>query len=301
MLDRLIGHYLIEHGMLTKSQIVEVYKEQEYNRAKLGVIAVAEKLMTIAQAEQVNMLQASMDKRFGDIAIEKGYLSEAQVGRLLELQGNSYLAFLQAIVDKGYLNMEQLENAEADYKKLHGFTESDMSALKTGDMEQAVPIFLTTANPFYRSMFIMGIKNMYRLVDNHLYLGQAYTVDRMKDEVLGFQKFHGDRTATVAISGKYEDVRKMAIAYTKEEFIETREDALDAACELINCINGLYATEQSKDDIRIELEPPEFAVSFAEASCDEMMVLPVYLSGAEIKYIIAVSKDISLGRRPSEV
>ena len=296
MLDRLIGYYLVERGMLTKSQLFEAYKEQEFNRAKLGVIAVAEKLMTIAQAEQVNMLQSSMDKRFGDIAIEKGYLSQAQVGRLLELQGNSYLAFLQAIVDKEYLTMEQLESVEADFQRTRGFTVSDMAALKTGDVEQAVPIFLSTANPSYRSMFAMGIKNLYRLMDTHLCLGQAYTVDRLKDEVIGYQKFYGDRTATVAISGKYEDIRKVAIAYTKEEFIETREDALDAICELINCINGLYATEESKNDIKIELDPPEFRTTYTEVSSDEMMVLPVYTHGGEVKYVIAVSKDISLGR-----
>ncbi|WP_022765022.1 chemotaxis protein CheX [Butyrivibrio sp. XPD2006] len=295
MLDRLIGAYLVEQGVLTKSQLVQVYSKQESDRAKLGVIAVAEKMMTIAQAEQVNMLQSSMDKRFGDIAVEKGYLTDIQVQRLLGLQGNTYLTFLQSVVDMGFQTMEQLENIEADYQKANGFTESDMAALKTGDVEKAVPIFLNSDDPVFGGMFAMGIKNMYRLVDNHVYVGKAYTSRVLKDEVLGYQKFHGDQQAVVAISGKYEDVRKMAIAYTKEEFIETREDALDAVCELINCINGLYASEQSRNDSKIELEPPNFSVSFAQASSDEMIVMPVYISGGEVKYIIAVSKDILIG------
>ena len=74
----------------------------------------------------------------------------------------------------------------------------------------------------------------------------------------------------------------------------TRQD-LDAICELINCINGLYATEKSKQDTRIELDPPNFNVSYAEALSEEMMVLPVYICGGEVKYIIAVSKDIVVG------
>ncbi len=295
MLDRLIGAYLVEQGVLTKSQLVQVYSKQESDRAKLGVIAVAEKMMTIAQAEQVNMLQSSMDKRFGDIAVEKGYLTDIQVQRLLGLQGNTYLTFLQSVVDMGFQTMEQLESIEADYQKANGFTESDMAALKTGDVEKAVPIFLNSDDPVFGGMFAMGIKNMYRLVDNHVYVGKAYTSRALKDEVLGYQKFHGDQQAVVAISGKYEDVRKMAIAYTKEEFIETREDALDAVCELINCINGLYASEQSRNDSKIELEPPNFSVNFAQASSDEMIVMPVYISGGEVKYIIAVSKDILIG------
>ena len=295
MLDRLIGNYLVEHGQLTKSQLMEAYKRQESNRAKLGVIAVAEKLMTIAQAEQANALQASMDKRFGDIAVEKGFLSQMQVERLLELQGNLYLTFLQAVVDCGFLSMEQLEAAEDEYQKLHGFTESDMAALKTGDVEQAVPVFAHGLDETYRNLFSMGIKNMYRLVDNHVSIGQTYSVNTVKDEVMGYQKFHGEQNAVVAISGKYEDVRKMAIAYTKEEFIETREDALDAVCELINCINGLYATELSKKDARIDLEPPNFSVKFADATSEEMVVMPVYICDAVVKFIIAVSKDISVG------
>ena len=295
MLDRLMGSYLVEQGLLTKHQLLEAYKVQDASRAKLGVIAVAEKLMSIAQAEQVNTLQASMDMRFGDIAIEKGYLTQTQVSRLLELQGNTYLAFLQAVVDLGFMTMQQLEEAESRYQSLHGFTESDMAALKTGDVTRAVPVFLDTDDPFFKGMFSMGVKNMYRLVDNHVFIGKAYTAKVLKDEVMGYQKFHGDRNAVVAIAGRYDDVRKMAIAYTKEEFIETREDALDAVCELINCINGLYATEQSNSDIKIELEPPNFSVNFAQASGEEMMVLPVYIRGGEIKYLIAVSKDFSIG------
>jgi CheY-specific phosphatase CheX len=241
------------------------------------------------------MLQASMDKKFGDIAVEKGYLTDAQVQRLLGLQGNTYLTFLQAVVDLEFLTIEQLKNAEKEYQRANDFTESDMAALKTGDVEKAVPVFLSSDDPLYKGMFAMGIKNMYRLVDNHLFVGKSYTMKSIKDEVLGYQKFHGDQNATVAISGKYEDVRRMAIAYTKEEFIETREDALDAVCELINCINGLYATEQSKSDAKIELEPPNFSVSFAEANSEEMIVMPVYISGGEIKYIIAISRNIQIG------
>ncbi|MBP3826157.1 MAG: chemotaxis protein CheX [Butyrivibrio sp.] len=295
MLDRLIGASLAQQGMITKSQLMQVYRKQESDRAKLGVIAVAERMMTIAQAEQVNMLQSTMDKRFGDIAVEKGYLTDIQVQRLLGLQANTYLTFLQAIVDMGILTMEQLEKVEADYQRVNGFTETDMAALKTGEVEKAVSIFLDNTDPVYNRMFAMGLKSMYRLVDSHIYVGRAYTARVINDEVLGYQKFHGDQQAVVAISGKYEDVRKMAIAYTKEEFIETREDALDAVCELINCINGLYASEQSRNDSRIELEPPNFSVNFAQATSDEMIVMPVYIAGGEIKYIIAVSKDILVG------
>ena len=295
MLDRLLGTYLVDQGLITKSQLFEVYRVQDSNRAKLGVIAVSEKLMTVVQAEQVNTLQATVDKRFGDIAVERGYLTEAQVERLLQLQGNSYMAFLQAIVDGGYLTMDQLHEAETAFQLSKGYTENDIESLKSGEVDRAVQVFLHTDNPAFKDMFAMGIKNIYRLVDNHVYVGESYSATVLKDEILGYQKFHGDENAVVAISGKYEDVRKMAIAYTKEEFVETKEDAGDAICELINCINGLYASGRSMSDVKIELDPPGFSVNFSEAKSEEMIVLPVYICGGEVKYIIAISKEISVG------
>lgn len=292
MLDRLLGKYMVEKGILTKEQLRQVYHVQETNRAKLGVIAVSEKLMSIAQAEQVNSLQATVDKKFGDIAIEKGYLTDSQVGRLLELQGNSYLAFVQAIVDLGYLTMERIVTTEDEFRKDQGFGESVLNDLKEGDIEKIVPVFIDTDKSIIKKMFAMGIKNMYRLVDNHIYVGKAYTVTSIRDEMIGFQKFHGDENATIAILGKADDVQKMAVAYTKEEFIETDEDALDAICELINCINGLYASDRSRENIKIELEPPVFKTAFSEISGSEMIVMPVYISGGTVKYLIAITKDI---------
>ncbi len=56
-------------------------------RVKLGLIAIAEKLMTSEQTEELNTLQRQTDRRFGDLAIEKGYLTEQQLERLLENRG----------------------------------------------------------------------------------------------------------------------------------------------------------------------------------------------------------------------
>lgn len=294
MLDRLLGKYMLEKQLITKEQLGHVFRVQENNRAKLGVIAVSEKLITIAQAEQVNALQASMDMRFGDIAIEKGYLTQAQLNRLLELQGNSYLTFVQAIVDENFLSMEQVNKVEADYQSELGLTATNMMELKSDDIDRIVPIFLEDSDKQLQGMFAMGVKAMYRLVDNHVYIGKAFKTTSIRGEVFGYQKFHGDENATVAICGKYEDIQKVAISYTKEEFIETEEDALDAVCEFINCINGLYATEQSKSGQKIELEPPEFSVSYTEARGEGITVLPVYISGGEVAFMVAGSNNIEI-------
>ena len=76
MVSSIVGNYLMEKGLLTGEQFRDILNEQQKVRVKLGLIAVAEGLMTQEEADRVNQLQAGMDRFFGDIAVEKGYLIE---------------------------------------------------------------------------------------------------------------------------------------------------------------------------------------------------------------------------------
>ena len=77
MVEYILGNYLVGSGKLTEEQLEVVVGQLDKIRVKLGLIAVAEGMMTLAQADEVNRLQSVMDKRFGDIAVEKGYLTDA--------------------------------------------------------------------------------------------------------------------------------------------------------------------------------------------------------------------------------
>ena len=294
MFDRIMGRYLLEKGKVTKEQLSGVYQVQDYKRAKLGVIAVTEKLMSVAQAEEINALQATMDKRFGDLAIERGYLTNIQVGRLLSLQEDEFLTFSSAIVERGIMSLEELNNCINSYQEENSYTDIQMESLKHEDVNVVSNIYLGINDPEYLSLFCYGIKNFYRLVDTHVSIGKASAVHTMRDECLCYQKFKGDINATIAIVGKDADIQHMAKSYTKEEFIETKEDALDAMCELINCINGLYATEKSKLGIRIELEPPVFLTKFAEIAGNVMYSVPIYSGDKEISFVVAINNDVAV-------
>lgn len=294
MFDRIMGRYLLDNGKVTKEQLAGVYQIQESKRAKLGVIAVTEKLMTVAQAEEINALQATKDKRFGDLAIERGYLTNIQVGRLLSLQGDEFLTFTSAIVERGLMSLEEINQAINQYQREKNLTDTEMDSLKHGDIEVIARVFLDTDDPDCILLFTYGIKNWYRLVDTHVAIGPAEKIHDIKEECVSYQRFHGDVNAIVAIAGKDADIQKMAKSYTKEEFIETSEDALDAMCELINCINGLYATEKSNQGVKIELEPPMFITKFAELSGDEIYEIPIYGSDSEVYLIVSVHNNVDV-------
>ena len=282
MFDRMLGYYLVEQGRLTGEQINKVYDLQAQNRARLGVIAVAEKLMSIPQAEHINSLQATNDKLFGDLAIEMGYLNSEQVSKLLDKQSNEYLAFSQALVDLGYMNLDEISNLSTEYAAKFGLMESEMDALKCNDITRIVPIYTKGADEKTVKMLTIAVKNVYRLIDQHVTIGHLEKKESVSGECLGYQKTIGREKLCNCVSGSYGDLQKVAMSYTKEEFIETREDALDALCEFINCTNGIYATQESSDSEMIDLEPPVYITHFSNIRAPLIYSLPVYCSNATV-------------------
>ena len=53
--------------------------------------------------------------------------------------------------------------------------------------------------------------------------------------------------------------------------------------------------EEKEFKIKMRGYDPSEVDEFLDEICDEMIVMPVYIAGGEIKYIIAVSKDILVG------
>ncbi|WP_026506971.1 hypothetical protein [Butyrivibrio sp. MC2013] len=282
MFDRLMGNFLISRDKITDNQLERVYELQGRSRARLGVIAVTEHLMTIPQAEEINSLQAAHDKRFGDLAVEKGYLTESQVERLLERQGNEYMSFCQAIVDSGIMTLDDIYAETHAYQIQNGLMESEMEALRNNDLDRIVPIFAKDADDDIRRLFTIAIKTIYRLLDPHISIGYMTKKSSVTGECVGYQAMTGGSGLMTSVSGSYQDLQSAAMLYTKEEFLETREDVMDALCELINCINGLYATEVSTETLLVELEPPIYKTTFANIVSTDICSLPLQVGNANI-------------------
>ena len=57
MINHLIGNYLVDSGCLTSLQLERVFEIQKKTRARLGLIAVSQKMLTSKQSEEINKLQ----------------------------------------------------------------------------------------------------------------------------------------------------------------------------------------------------------------------------------------------------
>ncbi len=294
MISNIIGNYLLDKGLITQEQLKDLLNEQQKVRVKLGLIAVAEGLMMQEEADKVNKLQAIMDKRFGDIAVEKGYLTEGQVEALLKKQGNPYLSFAQALENQQLMSIEQLEQYVVDFQSEFNLTFADIEDLKSDDVDRILPLYLPSGCDKYLNAAGTALRTIMRCVDIGVYPDKAFVTDYIEVENGALQFVEGNRNITCAMAGNGQALLPAATIFGKEEFPEVNEDALDALGELLNCINGLYATALSEAGVSMELYPPEFSAKISGMASEEMLVIPVYIKGQRLYFIIAIGHKIEM-------
>lgn len=294
MVSNILGNYLVENNVITLEQFKDVIREQRRTRVKLGLIAVAEGLMTQEETDKVNQLQAMMDKRFGDIAVEKGYLTEGQVEALLKKQGNAYLIFAQALENQSLLTVEQLEQYMIDFQRDHQLTYSDMEDLKSDDVDRILPLYMPIEGEKYLNVIGTAIRTMLRCVDTDIYPEKAYLTKRCSADNGAVQTIEGEHNVTCAMAGRGQALLRIASFFGKENFQEINMEALDAIGELLNCINGLYATALSQGGISMELYPPEFSDRISGLKSEEMLVIPLHVMGEMIYLVAAIDQKVEM-------
>ena len=286
MVEYILGNYLVETNKITKEQLIQVLEKQDSVRVKLGLIAVAEGMMTLAQAEEVNRLQAIMDKRYGDIAVSKGYLTDDQVGKLLKMQGNSYMTFIQTLVDSSYISLNDMDEMVNSFRQANGYSNSEIDALKSDDVDRIIPLFVPENGKQFTEIIATAVRTLIRLIDRHAYIGKAEMVSAFPASAQVSQALSGDNGVINCFSEGSGALLNVCSVFGQEEFPELDMDALDAAGELLNCINGLYVSSLSRDGKFLELMPPDYSDVTAMAKT-EICRIPVYIGDKSLYFTVA--------------
>ena len=294
MFDRIFADYLIESGKLSEQNVEVIFSTKEERRARLGVIAVTEKMLTTEQADEINQLQAIYDKRFGDIAIDNGFLSAEQVERLLGLQGNAFLTFIQSIVDHGCLTMDEINVCLERYQKENSLTLGDIENLKSCEIEKIVPIFLFKQPELLVSLCGVIMRALYRLVDHRVFMKQPYTATEVPFTYISMQELFGEHSILNAICGDMDALQKTAIGFAGAEFINSEEDCLDGLCELINSINGMFASQMSREDMDLDMNVPQYYLTPGTLKAESLLCIPVVVFDQELTFVLSLDTPYSI-------
>jgi len=287
MVEYILGNYLVREGKISGEQLQTVLQKQDSVRVKLGLIAVSEGFMTIEQAEEVNRIQAQKDMRFGDIAVEKGYLTKEQVDKLLKKQGSTYLMFVQTLVDEQLMRMEDIDRIMDAFKKANGFGNAELEDIKSDDTDRIVPLYLPDEAKKYQQIIEVAVRMLIRLVDRHIYIEKASIEHSVECGAMASQQMVGDTGFMDCLAEGNGALLRASSYFGQEEFAALDEDALDAAGELLNCLNGLYVSAKSREGQFLELLAPQYTLGETKLQKRMICKVPIFIEDKVLYFIVA--------------
>lgn len=266
---------------------------QKGAKAKLGALAVDEKMMTPEQAEEINRQQARQNAPFGELAVKSGYLTQDQLDFLLDMQPRDYIILKQTLHDKKYIAAEAVDAALAAFKEELGISAAEFNHLLTNHVDTYIskiagingreaPILTVFARLF--------ITTVIRLVDKEIMVEKAVKVPHDNVPYTIALRLKGDATSALVfsaggVSSAVEFAGKFAEGFMGASIDATDDIARDAMKEFLNCVGGLFTTElTSKTHLNLDLEVPEFIDELSVES--EIVELPFSLISGGFRIFI---------------
>ena len=105
--------------------------------------------------------------------------------------------------------------------------------------EDVMSKFVTFKNNKYMIQLQSILKSMKYYMKDDLSLEKVTTTGSFNGKYIGCQIMDGDQEIFFGISGEDETLLEIASVFARYEFDTFDEDAYDAICELINCVNVL--------------------------------------------------------------
>lgn len=288
MINRLFGNYLVEKQILSQNQLDDLLPVQKEMKAKVETIAVINKVLTSTAAQELLGQIDENKEHFGEAAIEAGYLSDEKLDEILTYQSNSFMKFVQSLLDQGAFGLEQINSFLDEFQQCGGYDDAQVSALIHDDLEQCIQIFVPLKSEQLKEYTLTLVRTIRRLIDCDAYLDKAYTARSLQLEKYACQTIVGDLHMKVYISAPDNDLLAIADHFTEDTYDAVDADALDNVGEFINCVNGLFATNLSYDDITIDMNSPEYSVDGPFISNEKLYVIPIHANGCSFRAVLEV-------------
>lgn len=257
-------------------------------KAEVETIAVINKVISSATAQELLKQIDKSAERFGETAIDAGYLTDEKLDEILTYQSNAFMKFVQELLNANVLGMEQVNPLLDEFQQNGEFSDAQLSSLIHDDLEQCVNIFVPLKANRLKEFVLTMIRTIRRLIDCDAYLDKAYTAHSLQLDKYACQTIAGDLHIRVYISAPGNGLLAIANYFTGDTYEAVNEDALDNVGEFINCINGLFATNLSYDDVSVDMNAPEYALDGPFISNEKLYVIPIHANGSSFRAVLEV-------------
>lgn len=288
MLNRLFGNYLVEKGKMTLDQLNALLPVKEELKAGVEIIAIIMKIMSPAAVQELSEHMDKENERFGEAAVNSGIINDDKLDEILAYQSNTFMKFVQLLVDNGYMSYDTINRELDEFQQKKEFNDVQLSALIHDDLEQCINIFVPLKSRQLKELTMTLVQTLRRLIDRDIYLEKAYTAHSIQLDKYACQMIAGDMHVKVYISAPADGLLAIANYFTDDTYKTVTEDALDSVGEFINCVNGLFATNMSYDNISLDMNSPEYSMEGPFISNEMLYVLPMHANGYSFRAVFEV-------------
>lgn len=245
MSAKFIGQFLLEKGLITREALLAATGHQQRVNLTLGALAVAQGLLSAAQADTINREQQRSDKRFGEIALEQNLLDLGQLDELLRVQREQRVYIGEILVQQGHITSARFDAELALFKQ-----EQERSAelikvdLDSLPQHEAIEDFLD-----------MTLKILLRVAKEQVKITSVSHAETRFPYTLA-QRIKGDRQFDYALALPENLLLALCEHFLKVKCTVVDELALDAAGEVVNIITGNGCAKLSVRGMKVSLEPP---------------------------------------------
>lgn len=283
MAAKFFGQFLLELGLIDKTQLLAALDIQRTSNPLLGELAQARGMLDADQAKAINAHQRRQDKHFGDIAQALGLLTAAQVGELLAQQKAQRKLFGEILIEQRMLTAWQVEQA---LRSQQAEREDAVLALELGvdrhPMGEVIGVAISTCN----KLFPRTLKT--RCQFSSLVQSPA---DLALCTVTGHVRVEAEPPLRIALACDRTTMANIAAAFM---LIPTADcdDALaqDALGELINVLMGYVVKDTLAEDARYSATPPDFGVAIDALMASGEQALAVSMISELGPFVLMVSR-----------
>jgi CheY-specific phosphatase CheX len=288
MINRLFGNYLVEKQKITQEQLDSLLPVEKDFKAEVETIVVILRIMTPTAVKELLDRIDTANERFGDKAVEEGCLTDDKLDTILTYQNNNFMKFAQLLIDNGHTSLGEINKLVNDFQTERGFGNAQLSSLIHDDLEQCVNIFVPLKSLALKTLVRTIVRTMKRMIDSDAYLDKAYVTKTIQLDKYASQMIIGDMRIKVYMTAPDNGLLGIANYFTGDIYEEVTDDALDNVSEFINCINGLYATDLSYEDVSVDMNSPEYSLEGPLISNSKVYVIPMHANGYAFKTILEV-------------
>lgn len=287
MLNRLFGNYLVRKQVITSETLNRLLPISKDGRASLATIAIVNRALPPKQALSILEQAKGLGKAFEEVTVFENHLTQDVLEHLGAFQSNDFMVFIQGLWDLGAVNIEDIPTYLDDFGVEEKLTKPQLDTLILDDLDQIVSIYVPIKNKELKEYTLTLLSAIRRLVDPDVYFEKAYSSHSLNLDKYAAQLIAGDIRMKVYIDGEADELLGISSYFQTCGSKTVDEDALDNVAEFINCVNGLYATNLSYDDVSIDMESPEYSLEGAFIS-GTIYVIPINVNGRHIRAIYEI-------------